>query len=40
MHALQSDVARAHGGTRNTAKFQAIKAKLLKMSPARAMPNR
>ena len=40
MHALQADVARAHGGTRNTAKFQAIKAKLLKMSPARAMPNR
>jgi predicted Zn-dependent protease len=40
MHALQTDVARAHGGTRNTAKFQAIKAKLLKMSPARAMPNR
>jgi len=40
MHALQAEVARAHGGTRNTAKFQAIKKKLLKMSPARAMPRK
>ena len=40
MHALQAEIARARGGTRNTPKFQAIKAKLAKMSPARAMPRR
>ena len=40
MHALQAEVARGHGGTRNTAKFQAIRKKLLKMASAGTMPGR
>jgi predicted Zn-dependent protease len=40
MHALQAEVDRVHGGTRNTARFQGIKAKLLKMPPAKPMPRR
>lgn len=40
MRALEADVARAHGGIRNTAKFQTIKAKLLKMPSARATPRK
>lgn len=35
---LQSDVGRGAGGTRDTPQFQAIKARLQKMSPPRAMP--
>jgi predicted Zn-dependent protease len=38
LNALRTSVARAHGGTRNTATFQAIRTKLRKMAPARAMP--
>ena len=38
MHALQAEVARAHGGVRNTHQFQSIRAKLQKMAPARSMP--
>ena len=40
LNALRTAAARAHGGTRNTAAFQAIKAKLRKMPPARSMPKR
>ena len=40
MRALQADVARAHGGVHNTARFQAMKTKLLKMPPARPMPKK
>jgi predicted Zn-dependent protease len=40
IRALQADVARAHGGVHNTGKFQAIRRKLLKMTPARSMPKR
>jgi len=35
---LRSDVAEVHGGTRDTGRFQSIKARLHKMPPARAMP--
>ena len=38
MRALTADVARMHGGVRNTGKFQTIRGKLLKMAPARSMP--
>jgi predicted Zn-dependent protease len=38
LNALRTAVARANGGTRNTATFQATKAKLRKMPPARSMP--
>ena len=35
---LQADVAKRRGGRRDTREFQAIKARLLKMKPARAKP--
>ena len=35
---LRADVERAHGGTRDTSRFQSIKARLLKMPAARTMP--
>jgi predicted Zn-dependent protease len=35
---LQADVARRTGGRRDSPQFQAIKARLLKMPPPRAMP--
>ena len=35
--ALRADVAKSRGGTRDSAKFQAVRRKLLKMPPARAM---
>jgi beta-barrel assembly-enhancing protease len=35
---LQAEVARRPGGTRDTRQFQAVKARLLKMAPPRAMP--
>ena len=38
LNALRTAVARARGGTRNTATFQAITAKLRKMPPAKSMP--
>ena len=38
LNALQAQVARGRGGVHNTVKFQAIRTKLLKMSPARSMP--
>ena len=37
---LGVEASRARGGVRNTPKFQAIKARLLKMAPPRAMPRR
>jgi predicted Zn-dependent protease len=40
LQALQADVARAHGGVHNTGRFQMIRARLLKMAPARAMPRK
>jgi hypothetical protein len=40
MRALTADVARMHGGVRNTGKFQTIRGKLLKMAPARSMPKK
>jgi predicted Zn-dependent protease len=38
MSALQAEGARAHGGIRNSLKFQAIKTRLRKMPAAKAMP--
>lgn len=38
--ALQAEVARRSGGRRDTAEFQRVKTRLLKMRPARAMPRR
>jgi predicted Zn-dependent protease len=38
--ALQSQVARSYGGRRDSAQFQRVKARLLKMSPARSMPRK
>jgi len=38
MSALQAEVARTHGGIRNSLKFQAIKTRLRKMPAAKAMP--
>jgi beta-barrel assembly-enhancing protease len=38
--ALQADVGRTKGGTRDSAKFRAVKARLLKMAPAKPMPTR
>jgi predicted Zn-dependent protease len=35
---LRDEVARRPGGTRDTQQFQAIKGRLLKMAPPRAMP--
>ena len=35
---LRSDVGRRPGGTRDTAQFQAIKTRLLRMAPPRSMP--
>ena len=35
---LQEEIARRPGGTRDTKQFQAVKARLLKMAPPRAMP--
>jgi beta-barrel assembly-enhancing protease len=35
---LQADVARSHGGTRDTQQFQSIKTRLQRMPAARAMP--
>jgi predicted Zn-dependent protease len=35
---LRDDVARRPGGTRDSRQFQAVKARLLKMPPPRAMP--
>jgi predicted Zn-dependent protease len=35
---LRSEVARRPGGTRDTPQFQAIKARLLRMSPPKPMP--
>src|SRR5688572_9378211 len=40
LQALRTDAARARGGVRNTQQFQAIQDKLLRMTPARAMPHR
>jgi predicted Zn-dependent protease len=40
LKALQSEVARAKGGVRDTARFQAIRKKLQEMPAARAMPRR
>jgi predicted Zn-dependent protease len=38
--ALQKDIPRATRGRRDSAQFQQVKARLLKMSPARAMPRK
>jgi len=40
LQALRADVAKARGGVRDTARFQAIRKKLQKMPAARAMPRR
>ena len=40
LKALGAEASRARGGVRNTPKFQAIKARLLKMAPPRPMPRR
>ena len=40
LKALRAGASRARGGVRNTPKFQAIKARLLKMAPPRPMPRR
>jgi predicted Zn-dependent protease len=40
MRALTADVARMHGGVRNTGKFQTIRTRLLKMAPAKSMPKK
>jgi predicted Zn-dependent protease len=37
---LQADVARQSGGTRDSRQFQALKARLLRMAPARTMARR
>jgi predicted Zn-dependent protease len=37
---LQTEVARIRGGTRDSQQFQAIKGRLLRMSPPKAMPRR
>lgn len=37
---LRADASRARGGVRDTQKFQAVKARLLKMAPPRRMPRR
>ena len=37
---LQADVARSRGGARDSQQFQSIKARLLRLSPPRAMPRR
>jgi predicted Zn-dependent protease len=38
--ALQKDIPRTSRGRRDSAQFQQVKARLLKMSPARAMPKK
>lgn len=38
--ALQAEVARRNGGRRDSAEFQRVKARLLKMPPPRAMPRK
>ena len=40
LSALRAEVSRARGGVHSTVKFQSIRTKLLKMSPARSMPRR
>jgi predicted Zn-dependent protease len=37
---LQRAVPRARKGTRDTAEFQSIRARLAKLAPARSMPSR
>jgi predicted Zn-dependent protease len=38
IRALRADVARRHGGRRDSARFAAIKARLVKLPAAQAMP--
>lgn len=40
LKALRTDASRSRGGVRNTPRFQAVKARLVKMAPPRAMPRR
>jgi predicted Zn-dependent protease len=40
VRALRADATRARGGVRNTQQFQAIKDRLLRMTPPRSMPRR